>query len=186
MAKALTFDSASGAYRWAVEAAERPGVMSSTEVVIRGLKEQQGDASNLSKDEIRETALSILARVRRVEPAHARLAFQVALGPPTGDRDEQFADLLARQAADMTGKEHTQLMRVAHVAILGARALEQHGQIIPQAWYAHALGVRRQSLDSWKPAISEIQDTLEAWISQGKRKAKQELDEAGLTRPSEG
>ena len=178
--ESIKFYSASGAYKWAVEAAERPGVISSTQVVIRSMKEQMGSTA-LTRDDIEETALSVLAVVKRIEPPVARMAFKAALGPPEETLDAELTSQLARTVwTDEQRRPYSTCSRLARITLLRSRAEEQHAQAIPRAWYAHALKIRRQSLGTWDPVINELEALMDDWVAQGKMKAKQLLDQAGL------
>ena len=177
----LRFYSASGAVKWAVEAAQRPGVVSSTQVVIRGLAEQVGDRS-LTRDDILDTALSILARVNRIEPETPRLAFKSVLSPGEEERDQFVVSSLAATCRDEFGGDYSRYARLAHVALLQRRADEQLAETVPRAWFAHALGIRRQSLQAWEPVIKRMEQLIDEWVGQAKRQAKLLLDDAGLLR----
>lgn len=173
---ALQFGSVGQAYMWALEAAQRPGVRSPTQMAIESMKENPRRGT-LTRDDITDTALSILMATNRIQPVTARMTFRSVFGEPDNLIDSIIA---ARVATSIqSGKPFAQVFRIAFLALVRLRFLEQRGERMPDAWYAHGLGIQRQSLASWRPIIEQAQAKLSEWLIQGKIKAREKLDRIG-------
>lgn len=175
----LKFYGAAQAYQWALEAASRPGLKSPSKLAMESLVENPR-AGEFEREDILDTAYTVLATVKSIDPPAARLAWRVAFTHER-EHDAQMQSTLAATILErFPNAGYSRCSRVAAAAVLTLRSDQLHGANTTMAFYAAALGMARQSANHWRVMIEATEYQLYEWFRQGKRQARTLLEEAGV------